>query len=93
MWRELVLFFPSAVPFRAESSECLECLGESASGKRAEEAVKREREQEIALPVLKALFGRKNGVSITVQFKSTRHLDDDRRRYCTCWGSHKCTHW
>lgn len=55
-------FFPAAVPFRADSSECLECLGECANERKAEEAVKREREQEIAVPALKALYGRKTGV-------------------------------
>lgn len=63
MWRELVSFFPEATPFKVESAECLECLGEVHSGKRAEAAVKRERQQEIALPVLRTLYSRKNGVS------------------------------
>lgn len=63
VWRELTAFFPGAVPFRVESPECLECRGESANERKAEEAVRREREQEIALPVLKALYGRKTGVS------------------------------
>lgn len=64
VWRELVAFFPAAVAFRAEeSSECMACRGETADERRAEEAVKREREQEIALPVLRALYGRKTGVS------------------------------
>ncbi|CAM9238920.1 unnamed protein product [Pylaiella littoralis] len=62
VWRELVAFFPGAVPFRAESSECLECREEGANERKAEEAVRREREQEIVLPVLKALYGRKTGV-------------------------------
>lgn len=63
VWRELTAFFPGAVPFRVESPECLKCRGESANERRAEEAVRREREQEIALPALKALHGRKTGVS------------------------------
>eukprot|EP00752_Nemacystus_decipiens_P008123 g7263.t1 len=62
VWRELTAFFPAAVPFRVESPECLECRGESANERKAEEAVRREREQEIALPALKALYGRKTGV-------------------------------
>ncbi|CAB1101293.1 unnamed protein product [Ectocarpus sp. CCAP 1310/34] len=62
VWRELVLFFPAAVPFRAESVECLECRGLCANERKAEEAVKSQREQEIALPVLRALYGRKTGV-------------------------------
>lgn len=62
VWRELVIFFPAAAPFRAESSECLECSGDCANERKAEQAVKREREQEIALPVLRALYGRKAGV-------------------------------
>lgn len=63
VWKELVAFFPAAKAFRVESPECLQCLGESASERAAEEAVKKEREQEIALPVLKALYSRKTGVS------------------------------
>lgn len=55
-------FFPAAEPFRADRAECLECLGECASERKAEEAVKRNREQEISLPVLKALYTRKTGV-------------------------------
>ncbi len=67
VWRELVAFFPAAVAFRAEeSSECMACRGEDADERRAKEAVKREREQEIALPVLRALYGRKTGVSQSV---------------------------
>eukprot|EP00903_Cladosiphon_okamuranus_P012135 g11384.t1 len=62
VWRELTAFFPGALPFRVESPECLECRGESANERKAEEAVRREREQEIALPVLKALYARKTGV-------------------------------
>lgn len=64
VWRELVSFFPSAVPFRVGSTECLQCLGESTSSYKKEQEVKRQREHEIAPPVLKALFGRKNGVSV-----------------------------
>ncbi|CAN0400053.1 unnamed protein product, partial [Hapterophycus canaliculatus] len=64
VWRELVAFFPAAVPFRADSHECLECRGESANERKVEEAVKKRREEEIALPVLKALYSRKTGVRI-----------------------------
>lgn len=62
VWRELVTFFPAAVSFRADSPECLECHGESANERQAEDAVKKRREEEIALPVLKALYSRKTGV-------------------------------
>ncbi|CAM9752612.1 unnamed protein product [Sphacelaria rigidula] len=62
VWRELVSFFPSAVPFRAGSAECLQCQGESTNSYKKEQEVKRQREHEIALPALKALYGRKNGV-------------------------------
>lgn len=72
MWRELVTFFPAAVPFRAESSECLECRGESANERKAEEAVKKRREEEIALPVLKALYSRKTGVRRAFRFRRKR---------------------
>lgn len=64
VWRELVSFFPSAVPFRAGSAECLQCQGESTNSYKKEQEVKRQREHEIALPALKALYGRKNGVSV-----------------------------
>lgn len=70
VWRELTAFFPAAVPFRVESPECLECRGESANERKAEEAVRRKREQEIALPVLKALYGRKTGVRLAVVAQS-----------------------
>lgn len=66
-WRELVAFFPCAMPFRAESSECLECLGDTVNERRAEEAVKKERGQEIAVPALKALFARKTGVRYLIR--------------------------
>lgn len=66
VWRELTAFFPAAVPFRVESPECIECRGECANERKAEEAVRRKREQEIALPVLKALYGRKTGVRAMV---------------------------
>lgn len=63
VWRELSAFFPRAEAFRADgSSECPECLGDSVSLVKAEEAVKRARQQEIALPLLKALYSRKTGV-------------------------------
>ncbi|CAM9841846.1 unnamed protein product [Ascophyllum nodosum] len=64
VWKELVAFFPGAKAFRAENPECLECLGKrkSTSDREAEEAFRREREREISLPVLKALYGRKTGV-------------------------------
>lgn len=63
VWKELKAFFPPAKAFRVETPECLQCLGESVSERAAEEAVKRNREQEISLPVLKALYSRKIGVS------------------------------
>lgn len=63
VWRELAAFFPRAEAFRADySSECPDCLGDTVSERKAMEAVKRERQQEIALPILKALYARKTGV-------------------------------
>lgn len=62
VWRELTSFFPKAIAFKADMSECLECQGEASDEQRARAAVKRAREQEIALPVLRALYNRKSGV-------------------------------
>ena len=80
VWRELTAFFPAAVPFRVDSPECLECRGESANERRAEEAVRRQREQEIALPVLKALYGRKSGVSEACEGCAKANFGDCRCR-------------
>lgn len=62
VWRELISFFPKAIAFKADVSECLECQGQASDEQRARAAVKRTREQEIALPVLRALYNRKSGV-------------------------------
>ncbi|CAM9492745.1 unnamed protein product [Phaeothamnion confervicola] len=66
VWKQLCVYFPGGSTFRVDDGECIQCTVGAASAKEAAQRLKESRSEEIANPLLRALFSRKTGVSSSV---------------------------